>query len=139
MDADTARGRLQELRAQLEDDIAGIESRREGGVNADDGPEGGGDRGDAAAHEQIAEETAALVAAARRRIEDVDAALARVEEGTYGLSVVSGRPIPEERLEARPDALYLADEEEAYLTGTHIGAGDIRGTGVGGDAGGSGA
>ena len=129
MDPDTARERLLQLRAQLEDDIEGIESRREGGVNADDGPEGGGDRGDAAAHEQIAEETAALVAGARRRLEDVDAALARVEEGTYGLSVVSGAPIPEERLEVRPDALYLAEEEDAYLSGTRVGAGDVGGTG----------
>ena len=130
MDADTARERLLQLRAQLEEDAAGIESRREGGVNADDGPEGGGDRGDAASHEQIAEETAALVQAARRRIEDVDAALQRVEEGTYGLSVVSGEPIPAERLEVRPDALYLADEEEAYLSGTRIGAGDVGGAGL---------
>ncbi|PPK98438.1 DnaK suppressor protein [Kineococcus xinjiangensis] len=128
MDADTARERLLSLRAQLEEDIAGIESAREGGVSADDGPEGGGDRGDAAAHEQIAEETAALVQAARRRMEDVDEALRRVEEGTYGISVVSGEPIPEERLEVRPDALYKADEEDAYLQGTRVGAGDVRGT-----------
>ena len=129
MDADTARERLLSLRAQLQDDIEGIESRREGGVNADDGPEGGGDRGDAAAHEQIAEETAALVQGARRRLEDVEEALRRVEEGTYGLSVVSGEPIPEERLEAKPDALYRADEEQAYLEGTRVGAGDVRGAG----------
>ncbi|GAA4973142.1 hypothetical protein [Kineococcus glutinatus] len=127
MDVDTARDRLHQLRAQLEEDIAGIEARREGGTTPDDGPEGGGDTGDAAAHEQIAEETAALVAAARRRIEDVDAALQRVADGTYGTSVVSGRPIPAERLEARPDALYLAEEEDAYLAGTRIGAGDVAG------------
>ena len=43
------------------------------------------------------------------------AAVARAEErlaaGTYGLSVRSGRPIPDERLEAVPTAELTADEE----------------------------
>jgi RNA polymerase-binding protein DksA len=33
---------------------------------------------------------------------DIDAALKRVEEGTYGTCTNCGKPIPEERLEARP-------------------------------------
>ena len=64
-----------------------------------------------------------------RKSEALEEALRRVEEGTYGLSVVSGEPIPEERLEAKPDALYRADEVQAYLEGTRVGAGDIRGAG----------
>ena len=34
----------------------------------------------------------------------VDAALARVEAGTYGICEVCGEPIPDGRLEARPTA-----------------------------------
>ncbi|NND74424.1 MAG: histone H1-like repetitive region-containing protein [Ilumatobacter sp.] len=48
---------------------------------------------------------------ARQTIEDIDAALARIEDGTYGYSVVSGRPIPRERLEAIPETTVLAVEK----------------------------
>ena len=36
---------------------------------------------------------------------------ARIADGTYGLSAVSGKPIPLERLEALPYATTLVDEE----------------------------
>jgi DnaK suppressor protein len=41
----------------------------------------------------------------------VERALERVAEGTYGVSEVSGRPIPPERLEAVPWATALVDEQ----------------------------
>ena len=47
---------------------------------------------------------AALTDDARRRLADVEAALARVADGSYGRCVVCGRVIPAGRLEARPDA-----------------------------------
>jgi DnaK suppressor protein len=47
----------------------------------------------------------------RRELEAVERAEARLAAGTYGLSVVSGKPIPDERLEAIPTAERLADEE----------------------------
>jgi RNA polymerase-binding transcription factor DksA len=37
-------------------------------------------------------------------------ALTRIEEGTYGISSVSGKPIPIERLRAIPTATKLVDE-----------------------------
>lgn len=40
----------------------------------------------------------------REEIAEIDAALARIENGTYGICVVSGKPIPKERLEAIPHA-----------------------------------
>jgi RNA polymerase-binding protein DksA len=40
----------------------------------------------------------------------VDHALHRIEEGTYGTSEVSGKPIPVERLEALPWATTRVDE-----------------------------
>ncbi len=42
----------------------------------------------------------------------VQAALKRIEDGTYGKSVVSGKPIPEKRLEALPWADRTIEEEE---------------------------
>ncbi len=48
---------------------------------------------------------------ARQTIGDIDEALARIEVGTYGYSVVSGKPIPRERLEAIPETTVLAVEK----------------------------
>ncbi|MFT3854834.1 MAG: hypothetical protein QM733_19170 [Ilumatobacteraceae bacterium] len=53
----------------------------------------------------------ALSAQARQTIADIDAALARLVDGTYGYSVQSGRPIPRERLEAIPWATVLVEEK----------------------------
>jgi RNA polymerase-binding transcription factor DksA len=46
----------------------------------------------------------ALLAQARTRLEALDAALARLDAGQYGLCASCGRAIPAERLAARPDA-----------------------------------
>jgi DnaK suppressor protein len=48
----------------------------------------------------------ALRERAERELAQVDAALARLEAGTYGLCRACGRPIDPERLEALPWALY---------------------------------
>ncbi|GAC1399679.1 MAG: hypothetical protein NVS4B12_17480 [Ktedonobacteraceae bacterium] len=42
----------------------------------------------------------------------VQNALKRIENGTYGKSIVSGKPIPEKRLEAIPWAERTVEEEE---------------------------
>ncbi|MET0820214.1 MAG: TraR/DksA C4-type zinc finger protein [Aeromicrobium sp.] len=45
-----------------------------------------------------------MVEQTRARLVDVDAALDRLEQGTYGVCERCGAPIPQERLEARPVA-----------------------------------
>ncbi len=47
----------------------------------------------------------------RRELEAVKRAEARLAAGTYGLSVESGEPIPDERLEAIPTAERTTEEE----------------------------
>jgi DnaK suppressor protein len=47
------------------------------------------------------------------RLAAVERAEARLEAGTYGLSVQSGEPIPDERLEVVPTAELTVDEERA--------------------------
>ena len=47
------------------------------------------------------------------RLERVDRALAKIANGTYGLSDVSGKPIPRERLAAVPEAICTLSEEES--------------------------
>lgn len=51
------------------------------------------------------------------RLGRVDRALKKIEEGTYGLSDRSGTPIPRERLEAVPEALYTLSEEQVVEGG----------------------
>ena len=48
-----------------------------------------------------------------QHLEQVKKALARIDAGTYGLSEVSGKPIPLDRLEAVPSATTLINEESA--------------------------
>ena len=47
----------------------------------------------------------------RDELAAVERAEARLAAGTYGLSIESGKPIPDERLEARPTAERTAEEE----------------------------
>ena len=44
------------------------------------------------------------------RLAALDRAVERLRAGTYGVSLCSGRPIPDERLEADPAAELLVDE-----------------------------
>jgi DnaK suppressor protein len=55
----------------------------------------------------------ALRARDLERLGRVDRALKKIEEGTYGLSDMSGLPIPRERLEAVPESTYTLAEEQA--------------------------
>lgn len=44
-------------------------------------------------------------------LQEIDEALERIENETYGVSLLSGKPIPEKRLEAEPTAKYLVEEK----------------------------
>ena len=47
-----------------------------------------------------------------RQLEEVNRALEKIEEGTYGLSDDTGEPIPKGRLEAMPEAAYTLEGQE---------------------------
>ena len=52
----------------------------------------------------------AVAAGLRDRLAALDRALQRVEDGSYGRSIRSGAPIPDERLEADPAAELTVQE-----------------------------
>jgi DnaK suppressor protein len=54
-----------------------------------------------------------LVARDVQRLARVERALQKITEGTYGLSDASGQRIPDDRLEALPDAINTVAEQEA--------------------------
>lgn len=102
---DDARARLAELRSVTLERLAALRGEHDAVVdasrdsNADDehDPEGA----------TIAFERAqvdALVRDAVARLESVDEALQRIDDGTYGVCARCGRPIAAGRLEARPTA-----------------------------------
>lgn len=90
-------------RDRLRGDVEGmVEASR--GSNADDehDPEGA-----TIAFERA--QTEALAGQAAVDLGEVDAALARLDAGTYGICEVCGRPIAPARLEARPAARRCID------------------------------
>jgi DnaK suppressor protein len=55
----------------------------------------------------------AIAAGLRDRLAAIERAEGRLADGTYGRSVQSGTPIPDERLEADPAAELTVEEESA--------------------------
>jgi DnaK suppressor protein len=49
-----------------------------------------------------------------RRLKDVDRALQKIEEGTYGICDDTGEPIPKGRLEAIPEAIRTVEAQQRY-------------------------
>jgi DnaK suppressor protein len=54
-----------------------------------------------------------LVARDVERLARVERALEKIEQGTYGLSDVSGERIPRDRLDVMPEAINTLSEQEA--------------------------
>ena len=109
MDADRARELLVRERSRIEQALASL--RSEGPLEASDHRE----PGDRDSEDLYEDELAA------GRAEDLHAQLAAVERaearlaaGTYGLSVESGKPIPDGRLEAVPTAERTLEEQQRF-------------------------
>ncbi|GEL77915.1 TraR/DksA C4-type zinc finger protein [Tenuibacillus multivorans] len=47
---------------------------------------------------------------ANEQLEEIEHALHKIENGTYGICERTGQPIPNERLKAMPTARYVIDE-----------------------------
>jgi DnaK suppressor protein len=103
MDPQRARERLAEERARIERELAEHDQ-----PDVSDEPR---DSGDQANELEQADTDRALGDDLRQALEGIERAEARLEEGTYGVSVVSGDPIPDERLEAIPWADRNVGEE----------------------------
>ena len=99
MDTVVSRKRLQEMLDGLDRSIAVLK-----GESPDDGPSDTFDPADAGANLSETDRTEAVLHSAQQQRGNVLAALSRMSEGTYGLCVDCGKPVPDGRLEARPDA-----------------------------------
>jgi DnaK suppressor protein len=111
VDPDRARELLAAERARVERALAGRGHEDDGEPGDDEDP--GNLASDLYADELdegLRDDLLAQLAAVGR-------AEARLDEGTFGLSVASGEPIPDERLEALPTAELTVEEERAQERG----------------------
>ncbi|WP_125132280.1 TraR/DksA C4-type zinc finger protein [Microbacterium sp. 10M-3C3] len=101
------RDELERLRRQAEGRLARLDAdegslradRADGTADDEHDPEGSTLSGEWSRVDALRRSTLAEIA-------DIDAALARVDDGTYGVCAGCGRPIPAGRLEVRPTAQY---------------------------------
>ena len=107
MDPDRARDLLAAERSRIERSLARI-ARQDDAEEVDDQDPANlaSDLYEDELDEGLREDLEAQLAAVER-------AEARLDAGTYGLSVESGAPIPDERLEIFPTAERTVEEEEA--------------------------
>jgi DnaK suppressor protein len=109
MDSERARSLLiaerDEVQGLLKDAEADRQDARVSEVDSE-----AGDYGDAAQPLQAEGEGEAIAESLRNRLDAIERALHRLDDGTYGKSVRSGDPIPDERLEADPAAELTIEE-----------------------------
>jgi RNA polymerase-binding transcription factor len=106
MEAERARELLAAERERIE---SALTHRR----HQDDGEERDDDPANLATDLYQDELDESLAEDLREQLSAVERAEQRLAAGTYGLSIESGRPIPDGRLEAVPTAELTADEERA--------------------------
>lgn len=105
MDPDRARELLAEERHRIKRALAKLGHQDTGELSDDQDP------ANLASDLYQDELDEGLAADLREQLAAVERAEARLAAGTYGLSVESGRPIPDERLEAFPTAERSVEEE----------------------------
>jgi DnaK suppressor protein len=105
MDPKRARELLGREREQVEGELASLLG--EGSEEGDDRIEPGEQNSEALYQDEF---DAGRAQNLKDRLAAVERAEARLEAGTYGLSIRSGAPIPDERLEAYPTAELTVEE-----------------------------
>jgi RNA polymerase-binding transcription factor len=106
MDEARARELLSRERERIERQLANLRP----GENDEDAS----DSADGAARLQEQEVDAGLEEGLRSDLESIERAEERLANGTYGISIESGKPIPDKRLEALPWAERTAEEDEHH-------------------------
>jgi DnaK suppressor protein len=111
MDAKHANKLLREERLRVERELA--ELRSETGA---DGELSNVDQHTADGGTELLEDerVQSMIARLEHELDAIERALKRVDEGTYGVSIESGEPIPDGRLEAVPHAERTVEEQARF-------------------------
>jgi DnaK suppressor protein len=107
MDPERARELLAAEREQIEGEMTAVE--REGTEEGDARKEPGDQNSESLYQDEF---DAGRAQDLKERLAAVERAEARLDDGAYGLSVKSGAPIPDERLEANPTAELTVEEQD---------------------------
>ena len=110
MDTQDARQSLEQMLRELDATTAILEAEGAGTgtelSHSDQHP------GDVAGEYTDADQQNALLENSAQQRAEVEAALQRIEQGTYGTCVDCGKPIPAARLEVRPEAARCVADQE---------------------------
>jgi DnaK suppressor protein len=107
------RARLEELRAELIRMVEGLEEdQRYRAEEEEDFTQH--DSGDMSHSLFTRELDATVEQTLERRLRNVERALQKIEEGTYGICDDTGEPIPKGRLEAVPEAIYTVEAQRRH-------------------------
>jgi DnaK suppressor protein len=113
MDAEHARSLLAQHRERVQKQLADT-TQREGEEELSHADQHMADDAQFLADEEVDE---GLRERLQEELEAIERAERRLAEGSYGRSVESGEPIPDERLEAIPWAERTAEEQRRYERG----------------------
>jgi RNA polymerase-binding transcription factor len=105
------RQRLEELRAELVRMVEGLEEDQQFRAEEEEDLTEH-DSGDLSQSLFTREMDATVEQTMEKRLQFVDRALQKIEEGTYGICDDTGEPIPRGRLEAMPEALYTVEAQQ---------------------------
>jgi DnaK suppressor protein len=109
IDTDRFREALLEERKRVEAAIQNLHEETSGTLAEDAGEETAHDLADNATETYDRELDYTLEENSEHVLAEIDAALKRIEEGTFGICTNCGKKIAEERLEARPWATLCID------------------------------
>jgi len=81
-------------------------------AEATEGPRETQDAGDNAVYETAEDERLGAAQRSTERVRQIDAALSRIADGSYGICLECGEPIAERRLESIPEAALCTNCQE---------------------------
>jgi len=110
VDEKVARERLTAEHAEVAQLLSDAEAAAAADREVESGP---GDYADSAQPLTAQGMDEAMAVSFRNRLDAIERALKRLDDGTYGRSVRSGEPIPDERLDADPAAELTIEEARA--------------------------
>ncbi len=109
IDTQRVRTRLETKRTELQHEIAGLTYEETSSGQSDQGVEDIGETAQAFQEVQLDE---SILLNQRHLLADVEEALRRLQDGTYGRCQICGQPIPDRRLAAIPGAIRDVECEE---------------------------
>jgi DnaK suppressor protein len=114
IDTSSFKGQLEAERDRLRDAVTSLERDHRGTIEDELGEVGSGGTdnhlGDTATATYDRELDQGLEEGAQQTVSEIDAALMRIEEGSYGVCEICGEPIGAERLSAIPWTRYCIDD-----------------------------